>query len=489
MIKSSIGILSKAFLKIFNNILTSGKFPESWTEGLITPIHKSGNSLDPNNYRVICVSSCMGKLFCSILNNRLMNFVNEKQLIHPTQIGFMPGNRTADHILTLKTLHDKYVKQSEKEKIYACFVDFRKAFDSVWQQGLFYQLIKNNIGGHFYDLIQDLYSNTKCAIKLSENRTPFFPYKKGVRQRCILSPLLFNIYINDLPKMFQQTQSDPFLLPNGTTINSLLYADDLIILSRSKSGLQNCLNQINEWCSKWLMEVNIKKTKIMIFQKHNSKLPNLHFHIGNKKIDIVKEYTYLGLKLVPNGKCKLAQQQLSEKALHALYKIRKNLDFHKLSPKTATNIFDSIISPILLYNSEVWGAYEKNDLNKWDNSETEKIHLRFCKLYLGVNRRASNVACRSELGKYPLLITIKKNILNYFKHILKLDDNSIVKKSFLMSKQLFEKDKESSYTNAINMLKSFYDNITNLESDIINYDTKTIVNKMKIYILNFGDIK
>ena len=86
-----------------------------------------------------------------------MNFVNEKQLIHPTQIVFMPENRTADHILTLKTLHDKYVKQSEKEKIYACFVDFRKAFDSVWQQGLFYQLIKNNIGGHFYDLIQDLY--------------------------------------------------------------------------------------------------------------------------------------------------------------------------------------------------------------------------------------------------------------------------------------------------------------------------------------------
>jgi hypothetical protein len=92
----------------------------------------------------------------------------------------------------------------------------------------------------------------------------------------------------------------------------------------------------------------------MIFQKHNSKLQNLHFHIGNKKIDIVKEYTYLGLKLVSNWKFKLAQQHLSEKDLHALHKIRKNLDFHKLLPKTAT-----IISPILLYNSEVWEAYEK----------------------------------------------------------------------------------------------------------------------------------
>ena len=199
MIISSIETLSKCFLKVFNNVLTSGKFPESWTEGLITPIHKSGNSLDPNNYRGICVSSCLGKLFCSILNNRLMNFANEKKLIHRTQIGFMPGMRTADHILTLKSLHDKYIKQSNNEKIYACFVDFRKAFDSVWHQGLFYQLIKNNIGGHFYDLIQDLYSSTKCAIKLSENRTPFYSYKKGVRQGCTLSPLLFNIYINDLP--------------------------------------------------------------------------------------------------------------------------------------------------------------------------------------------------------------------------------------------------------------------------------------------------
>jgi hypothetical protein len=117
---------------------------------------------------------------------------------------------------------------------------------------------------------------------------------------------LFNIYINDLPNLFEQAQSDPFVLPNGTAINSLLYADDLIILSRSKHGLQNCLNHLHEWCSKWLMEVNIKKTKVMIFQKHNSKLPNIHFHIGNKKIDIVKEYTYLGLKLMPNGKFKLA---------------------------------------------------------------------------------------------------------------------------------------------------------------------------------------
>ena len=151
-----------------------------------------------------------------------MNFTNNKKIIHSSQIGFMPERRTADHALTLKTLHDKFVKDSNSGKIYACFVDFKKAFDSVWHQGLLYKLLKYKIGGHFYDLIKNMYSHTKCAIKISNSRTPFFQYKRGVRQGCILSPLLFNIYINEIPKLFENNQSDPFILPNGTKINSLL---------------------------------------------------------------------------------------------------------------------------------------------------------------------------------------------------------------------------------------------------------------------------
>ena len=111
---SKLASLCKDYLKLFNKILVSGRFPETWTEGLITPIHKSGNSSDPSNYRGICVSSCLGKYFCSILNNRLLNISNERKLIHQTQIGFMPSYRKADH--TLKTLHDKFVKKRENSK-------------------------------------------------------------------------------------------------------------------------------------------------------------------------------------------------------------------------------------------------------------------------------------------------------------------------------------------------------------------------------------
>jgi hypothetical protein len=94
--------------------------------------------------------------------------------------------------------------------------------------------------------------------------------------------------------------------------------------------------------------------------------------------------------------------------MHALYKIRKHIDFHCLRPKIAGKIFDGVISLILLCNSEVCGAYIDNDFTKWDKSFTEKNHLKYLKLYLGVNRKASNVASRGELGRFALLFPMLK---------------------------------------------------------------------------------
>ena len=98
-------------------------------------------------------------------------------------------------------------------------------------------------------LIKNLYHNSSCSIKIAPKQTQSFRYGRGVRQGCILSPLLFNLYINDLPFAFENTLSDPFVLPNGAKLNSLLYADDLIILSRSKTGLQNCLDKLSSFNS------------------------------------------------------------------------------------------------------------------------------------------------------------------------------------------------------------------------------------------------
>ena len=102
---------------------------------------------------------------------------------------------------------------------------------------------------------------------IKNNQTQSFQYTRGVRQGCILSPPLFNLYVNDLAFSFNNILSDPFVLPNGTKLNSLFYADDLIMLSRSKLGLQNYLNKLSSYCNSWMLKINPKKTKIMVFQK------------------------------------------------------------------------------------------------------------------------------------------------------------------------------------------------------------------------------
>ncbi len=175
---------------------------------------------------------------------------------------------------------------------------------------------------------------------------------------------------------------------------------------------------------------------------------------------MTNKYTYLGLKVAPNTKFGLATKQLSEKSLHALFKTRKHLDFHKVNPKIAMEIFDGIVSPILLYNSEVWEADVNKGFTKWDNTPTEKTHLKFCKLYLGVNRNASNIASRGELGKFPLLIPIFKRPFTYINHIIKLTDSNIAKQAFsLVSKRFYLNNKESFYSNVVNIIKEFHPDI------------------------------
>ena len=371
MIKSSLNQLMPVYLKLFNAVLSSGTMPQTWCGGLITPIFKSGTKNDPSNYRGICISSCLGKLFCSILNQRLLEHVQSLDILHKSQIGFLANNRTADHVLTLRTLIDKYVN-CHQTKVYACFVDFRKAFDSVWHDGLLYKLLKINIRGNFYNVIKSLHSNSTSSVRNGNSQTRSFQYARGVRQGCILSPLLFNLYVNDLAFSFNNILSDPFVLPNGTKLNSLFYADDLIILSRSKVGLQNCLNELSSYCNSWMLRINPKKTKIIIFQRCTKKCDYV-FHIGSEMIDIVQNYTDLGTRISSSGNFTLSPlEHLRQKALHAFFGLRRHTDFNKLKPSLACKIFDSMISPILSYNSEVWGAFAKSDFKSWDSSAIEK---------------------------------------------------------------------------------------------------------------------
>ncbi len=116
--------------------------PETWAEGLITPIYTKGDKFDPNNYRGICVGSNLAKLFCAIMNNRIVTFLTRRSILHKSQIGFLPKQRTSDHIYSLHTLINKNLKGKQR-KIFTCFVDLKKSFRLCLAWWVTIQIITN----------------------------------------------------------------------------------------------------------------------------------------------------------------------------------------------------------------------------------------------------------------------------------------------------------------------------------------------------------
>ena len=194
----------------------------------------------------------------------------------------------------------------------------------------------------------------------------------------------------------------------------------------------------------------------MVFQKSGKRPKNIYFFFENKKIDIVQEYVYLGVKITSSGNFSLAQKRLSEKATNALYKIRKHLNFSRLSVKLASKIFDSMVLPILSYCSKVWSPYSKFDFGSWEKTAIEKVNLRFCKLYLEINRKASNVASKLEMTRFSLQIPIMKRILKYYLYLNDKNDNSIVKQAYIISQELENKG-STSYHSRLKQMLQFID--------------------------------
>ena len=197
MIKTSLPQILPFLVALFNRIVDTGEYPTAWTGAIIIPIHKSGNKNDPDNYRGVSLLSILGKDFAHILNKRLSWWQEESNKIAEEQSGFRTGYSTMDNVFALYAIVQRYLTK-KSGKVYVCFVDFKKAFDTINRSMLWNVLRKAGVGGKMLKSLQSMYKIVKSCVRCPKSLTDFFDCPRGVRQGCVLSPTLFSFFINEL---------------------------------------------------------------------------------------------------------------------------------------------------------------------------------------------------------------------------------------------------------------------------------------------------
>ena len=417
---SSIKILHALFVGIFK----SGLIPSIWKKAVIKPIPK-GAATDPKvpmQYRAISLLSTVGKVYSSILNNRLLIFA-ERNILHDEQNGFRPNRSCLDHIFSLTTILRNRI--NEGKQTFVSYIDAEKAFDRVDRDLLFYKLLRHGVNGNFYRNLVSMYSSCMSAINLNGRLTDWFGVNYGVRQGDTLSPTLFSIFVNDL---VDDVKSLELGVPvNEMKISILLYADDVVLLADNESDLQKMLDKVSDWGDKWRIRFNNSKSKVVHYRKRQKPCTDSIFTLNNQAIEIVPQYKYLGAVLDQFLNYKVTAEILADAGGRALGAVlTKYRKLNGMGFNSFQKLFHSCVCPILDYASGVWGfkSYDKID----------HIQNRAIRIFLGVHNFAPNLAIQGDMGWTHSSVRRKINMIRLWNSLIKMDGNRLTKNVFLWDK-------------------------------------------------------
>ena len=282
-----------------------------------------------------------------------------------------------------------------------------------------------------------MYRKTEYSVRLNEGYTRPIKSNLGLKQGCPLSPMLFNLYIDDIKDIFDD-QCDPIEIQN-TNLNYFLYADDLVILSESKTGLQRCIDKASNFAKAKHLTISLKKSKTMVFNLAG-KFIHDSFTLHDKALEPVQSFCYLGVDIKCSGTMKHAMNVLNDKSSKAIRPLLAAITRFNIPVDTSIRLFHTFISPILLYNTENWSTLTDKELTKYDNkfifsniltSKCDVTHRKLLKSILGVSRSCPNLAIYGETGEIPITMKSYRLTLNFWHRVNNLPDTSLAKKALL----------------------------------------------------------
>jgi hypothetical protein len=343
--------------KLFSSFMSHGFVPKLMLQGEIRPIIKDhlNPADDSNNYRPITISSnCL-----RIIEYCILGHLQYKLNLNMRQFGFRKHTSTIMAVTMLKETIHSYVNKDSK--VFASFIEMTKAFDKVNHNILINKLCESRVSPVIVNVLHNMYSNQYVNVIFNEIKSDFWLLCNGVRQGGIISPVLFNFYIDEILK--QVSTMDVGCKLNNIRHNVQGYADDLTLLAPSSYSLQLLIDKLEGMLSDLCLKANERKSVCMIFNlKHTANTCDYSFFLKGKKLEIVKSYKYLGVILSNDMSNKEDIKRMESSFLKQFYSIYRK--FCNLDQKSLMFLYQAHC--MSLYGCEIWDSL-KGALSQFDS--------------------------------------------------------------------------------------------------------------------------
>ena len=349
------------------------------------------------------------------------------------QAGFRKDHRTTDQVFILRTLIES--SRSLKQPLFTCYVDFKKAYDTIPRDLLWLKLQRIGVHGEFLHAMQALYASVPMGVQFADGMSDTFQSLLGVKQGCPLSPTLFGIFIDDFQAELAAGAAG-FALPTlaGVQTPALFYADDLALVSTTTAGLQAQLDLLEAYSKRWRLTVNVKKTKVVVYTRPRSRVTPPHLTYMSDPIEVLDSFRYLGVDLHSTQQFAAAAADRAAAAQRAAYALQNRChDLRLHDPALVLHLFDALVRPVMLYGVETWGP---GALCGPGMEACEVVHRQFLRRLLGVRAGTPSAAVLGEVGRFPMAHTAAMLLCRYWNRLVAMPDSRLTKQAFLESVSL-----------------------------------------------------
>jgi hypothetical protein len=427
-------VLADALTCMFNKVL-KGTYPNHWSTGVLVPVPKAnGGSQNMDDYRGITIGMAVSKLYALVILARMDKWAETNGLRACTQFGFRSKMGTSDAVFAIRHIVD--MQRERRKPVFAAFIDFKKAYDTVDRQLLWRCLEGVGLHGECLSTLKQMYDHVQLQVKVHGELGDAFLSQIGVKQGDPLSPLLFGLFIDRLDEFLAVHAGEVGLVTAGQRVRVLIYADDLVLLAEEESHLQKMLDILGNFCDATNLAVNVSKCEVVVFNRNFWGRDSYEWLYRGSRMVISSAFTYLGIDIGEGNMGRHMKKAMSrniERARGCLFAMMQRCHNIRLyNPHVLNRLFNSLVLPVMSFGCEVWGPDAiVGAAAPFLKGEAEGVHRLFMRMSLWAGKATPIPCMMHDLGRVPIMVHWLKSIFQFWNRIVRRGQSDLTYKMLL----------------------------------------------------------